>query len=74
MPQVSVYIDQETYERIEVAAKTENVSLSKYVSRKLRQSLDDAWPVNYDRLFGAIDDPSFARSQPEGKDLPRERL
>ena len=74
MPQVSIYIDEETYQRIVIAAKTEKVSLSKFVTRKLRHSLEDTWPVNYDRLFGAIDDPDFGVPPPQAEDSPREQL
>ena len=60
MPRVSLYIDEATLRRIEIAAKTENLSLSKYVSTKLRTTLDDRWPEHYEDLFGAITDPSFS--------------
>ena len=74
MPQVSLYIDEETLSRISVAAKTEHLSLSKYVSSKLKHSLDDQWPDHYDDLFGAITDETFAVSPPTTSDIPRESL
>ena len=74
MPQVSLYIDENTLKRIEVAAKTERVSLSKYVSRKLRASLDDQWPEHFDKLFGAISDESFAVEPITQPDAPRANL
>lgn len=74
MPQVSLYIDEETLKRIEVAAKTERLSLSKYVSRKLRASLEDRWPEHFDELFGAIDDKSFGVDPILVADIPRESL
>jgi hypothetical protein len=74
MPQVSLYIDEETLKRIEIAAKTEHLSLSKYVSLKLRGSLADQWPERYGELFGSITDTSFAAEPPGAEDTPREPL
>jgi hypothetical protein len=34
MPQLSLYIDEETLKRIEAGADAENLSLSKYVVKK----------------------------------------
>ncbi len=74
MPQVSLYIDEITLRRIETAAKTEKLSLSKYVSMKLRRSLADEWPDHYDELFGAIEDDSFVVDAPASPDIHREPL
>lgn len=74
MPQVSLYIDEITLRRIETAAKTEKLSLSKYVSTKLRRSLADEWPDHYDELFGAIEDDSFVVDAPSSPDAQRESL
>lgn len=72
MPQLSLYMDEETLKRISVAAKTEHVSLSRYVSAKLRHSLDDQWPEHYEDLFGAIADETFTVPPPSAPDTPRE--
>lgn len=61
MPQLSLYIDSETLSKIETAAKIEHLSLSKFVVRTLNESLQNAWPENYDSLFGSIRDDSFDR-------------
>lgn len=74
MPQVSLYIDEATLKRIEVAAKTERLSLSKYVSLKLRASLEDRWPDRFDELFGAISDDSFGVEPVSAQDVPRHSL
>ena len=74
MPQVSLYIDEATLKRIEVAAKTERLSLSKYVSRKLRASLEDQWPEHFDELFGAITDNTFGVDPIVEPDVRRETL
>jgi len=59
MPQLSLYIDQDTMKKVEKAAKLENVSLSKWVCKKLKSVMIDEWPDNYFELFGSITDPSF---------------
>lgn len=74
MPQVSLYLDEKTLRRIEVAATTEGLSLSKYVARKLRSSLDDEWPAHFGDLFGAIDDDTYAVDRVSAADAPREEL
>ena len=74
MPWVSLHIDEETLKRIGIAAKTEGLSLSKYVSRKLRASLEDRWPDHFDELFGAIRDPSFRFHSDSAAHVPRETM
>ena len=66
MPQLSLYFDEPTLKLLEKAAKTNNLSVSKWVKNKVLRSLEEEWPENYFALFGAIDDPSLKRpSQPE---------
>jgi hypothetical protein len=74
MPQVSLYLDETTLRRIELAATTEGVSLSKYVARKLRSSMEDEWPAHFGDLFGAIDDGTFGVDPVSVGDVPREQL
>ncbi|HOA06777.1 MAG TPA: toxin-antitoxin system, antitoxin component [Spirochaetota bacterium] len=59
MPQVSLYIDNETMQKIEKAASRENVSISKWVGKSLKKVFKDDYPDNYFDLFGSIDDNSF---------------
>ena len=59
MPQLSLYIDENTLRNIETAANIEHVSISKYVVRKLNEAMFKAWPDNYRHLYGAIEDDSF---------------
>ncbi len=59
MPQLSLYIDDETLSKIETAAKINRTSISKWVSERLKESLANSWPENYASLFGSIDDDSF---------------
>jgi hypothetical protein len=66
MPQLSLYIDQETLEKIERAAKNQKTSLSKWVVARLRDSIGSAWPAEYKSLFGALQDDSFHVERPAG--------
>lgn len=59
MPQLSLYIDEETLSKIETAAKINKTSISKWVSERLKESLSNSWPENYGSLFGSVDDDSF---------------
>ena len=59
MPQLSLYIDENTLKQIELAARIEHLSLSKWVVSKLKNTLNNSWPNNFDNLFGAIQDDTF---------------
>lgn len=74
MPQVSLYFDEATLRRVERAAHTANLSVSRYVATKIRSSLDDEWPEGYADLFGAIEDPTFVTEPVQVPDVPREPL
>ena len=76
MPQLSLYIDEKTLKRISLAAKIENLSISKFVVQKLNEAMHDRWPENYNRLFGSIVDDSFkpVKSIDFDEDVPREEL
>ena len=60
MPQLSLYIDKDTMQKLETAAKIEHLSISKYAVKKLNETLNKNWPENYRRLFGSINDDSFS--------------
>ncbi|HUZ18174.1 MAG TPA: toxin-antitoxin system, antitoxin component [Spirochaetia bacterium] len=76
MPQLSRYIDEETLHKLETAAKLENVSISKYVVRKLNETMSTSWPEGYHKLFGSISDSSFDIASPKdfAADSSREAL
>lgn len=76
MAQISLYIDEKTLKKIELAAKIENISISKYVTRKMNETLRISWPDNFDSLFGSITDKTFnfVEQLSTGDDIPRERL
>ena len=76
MPQLSLYIDEKTLNKISLAAKIENLSISKFVVRKLNESMHDSWPENYGEIYGSISDDSFntTDSLKFENDTPREPL
>ena len=76
MPQLSLYIDEATLQRIELGAKIEHLSISKYVVRKLNESMSNAWPENFEDLYGTIDDDSFTveKIKDFSNDVQRESL
>ena len=59
MPQLSLYIDKKTLQQLEIAAKIEHLSISKYAVKKLNESIYKKWPNNYEELFGSIQDEKF---------------
>jgi len=61
MPQLSLYIDEDILHKIEKAAKIEKVSISKWVSSKLKNILNNSWPKSYFELFGSICDKTFLK-------------
>ena len=76
MPQLSLYIDEKTLRELETAAKIEKSSISKYVVKKLQESMRGQWPENFDSLFGSINDESFVidKNLNFNNDTPREKL
>jgi hypothetical protein len=76
MPQISLYIDKETLQKIEKAADAEKTSISKWVGRQLKKSLQSSYPEDFQNLYGSIRDDSF--TVPERKsfeaDAKRESL
>jgi len=76
MPQISLYIDEKTLKKVEKAAKAENKSISKWVSSKLKSSLENKWPKEYFTLFASIKDESFTEpvELEDEANLKREKL
>lgn len=76
MPQLSLYIDDETLSRIETAARINKTSISKWVAERLKESLANNWPENYGSLFGSMDDDTFNIDKQDSfsGDLEREEL
>ena len=66
MPQLCVYLDDETFEMLQTQAKQRNLSLSKCAAEDIRASNQTSgWPPFFLDLYGSISDPLFER-QPQG--------
>ncbi len=76
MPQISLYIDEETLKKVSKAAGLSSVSVSEWVSQKIKHSLKTNWPDGYFALFGLIKDKSFKRPVQKSfsSDIKRETL
>ena len=59
MPQLSLYIDEEILKKIEIAAKMNNISISKFVSDTMKEHLSNGWTKGFENVFGSITDESF---------------
>ena len=63
MPQLSLYLDEDTLQKIEAEAKLSGTSVSKYVTSALRMHFTKTWPDWHKDLFGSISDESFAKPE-----------
>lgn len=59
MPQLSLYVDDDTLRKIEAGAKISETSISKFVSSVIKDYFSKSWPEGYKNLFGSITDDSF---------------
>ena len=76
MAQLTVYIDEVTLKRIELAAKRDHESVSKWVKRCLMSVFQNTWPKNYFELFGSLANDPFERPSQASfeKDARRQML
>jgi len=66
MPQVSLYIDEDTLKKVEDRAKQDHESLSKWVGERIKKTLNEEYPPGFFELFGVLKDTPFERP-PQGK-------
>jgi hypothetical protein len=76
MAQLTIYLDDESIRKIEVAAAREKSSVSGWVKKRLIQSLEEQWPEEYFELFGALGEDDLHRPSETGfmADAPREQI
>lgn len=76
MPQISLYIDDETLRKVELAARKRQMSISKWVAEQIRSKIEPAYPEGFESLFGSVKADELVRpSQPaHDQDAPREAL
>jgi hypothetical protein len=61
MPQVSLYIDKKTLDKIEKLAKKSKTSISKWVGTRLKKIIEKEYPDDFFNLFGSIQDETFRK-------------
>jgi hypothetical protein len=76
MPQLSLYLDDETHRELEKRSNISKVSISKFVAKILKTHLSVGWPDGYFSLFGSITDESFDKQEVSdwSSDTPRMSL
>jgi hypothetical protein len=76
MSQLTVYMDPEIMKKIERAARSRKLSISKWVRQELNQALETAWPVHYFDVFGSLKESDLSRPDQASLecDAPREDL
>ena len=63
MPQVSLYIDKETLEKMEAQARKNHTSLSRWVGNSLKHLIKGDYPEGFFGLFGSVKDDTFGRPE-----------
>jgi hypothetical protein len=66
MPQISLYIDEDTLTKVERRARQGNISVAKWVGKSIKKSISDEYPAGFFELFGALKSIPFERP-PQGK-------
>jgi hypothetical protein len=77
MAQVTIYLDPEVAEKARRAARSNKLSLSKWISELIRERTRDSWPDSVRSLAGAwsADCPAAEEMRRSlGRDVPREEL
>lgn len=76
MAQVTIYLDEETEERMDRAARDAGLSRSRWVANLIREKTTSEWPESLRRLIGGWKDFPEVEEIREGlgEDLPRESL
>lgn len=75
MPQVTLYLDEETKERMWKAARSAGVSQSRWLADLVRRGTAESWPAEVRELAGAWPDfPESEGLRRQGRDSRREKL
>jgi hypothetical protein len=76
MAQVTLYLDEETVERVRRAARASGLSQSRWLAELVREKTSRQWPDAVRELAGAWGDFPEADElrRPAGRDARRERL
>lgn len=74
MAQVTIYLDEQTEERMDRSAKEAGLSRSRWVANLIRERTATEWPESFRRLAGTWKDFPEVEEIREGlgEDVPRE--
>ena len=77
MGQVTIYLPQDTENKIKKAAKSSRLSVSKWVARIIEEKISNEWSPDFSKLAGCWQDnfPTIEEIRSNiGNDIPREDL
>lgn len=77
MAHLNVYIEDDLLKYIQTSAKTEKISMSKWIRNKITMDFDKSkWSENYFDIFGSLADENLERPKQiqMSVDMPREKL
>lgn len=76
MGQVTIYLESKTEKKARAAARSEGVSLSKWIARRIEKGTRAEWPATFRALAGAWPDaPTVEQIRTKyGRDVKRSRL
>lgn len=74
MGQVTIYLDDETEQKMIANAQVMNLSKSKWIAKVIQEKLVDNWPDTVRELPGSWDDFPSLEELPAGADSKRETL
>lgn len=63
MPQISLYIDEQTFQKVQRAAAGEQKSLSRWVVERIKTNVDPVYPPGFEKLFGSVKEPLLKRPE-----------
>ncbi|MCL2323879.1 MAG: hypothetical protein FWC47_17455 [Oscillospiraceae bacterium] len=73
MPQLSLYIDDDALQKLEMGAKIKETSISKFVASLIKDYFSNSWPVGFTNLIGSITDETFTIPDDIDSNLDAER-
>ena len=74
MPQVTLYIDEDTDAKARAAAAAAGVSYSRWVTELIRSRTRDEWPALIHNLAGSVPEFPLRAGDDQAEDLPRVQL
>ena len=76
MGQVTIYLEDEIESKMIEAAKSSQLSKSKWIAKLIKEKVDSQWPMSVREAAGTWDDFPSAEElrENQGKDVKRESL